>query len=148
MPFQKRTDEDFRSYRRKCYVNHRHYETPLTRIPDFDIIKNIPRDYLHLICLGINKKLICFWVDKPTKNKAGKLSSRQVRKIDEHISKVSIVFQYLDYHYWKGREHRENLLYWGPVVYKDVLDDKIYKHYMLLHVAITILVSHKNIMYI
>ena len=37
---------------------------------------------------------------------------------------------------WKATEARQVLLYLGPVILKDVLDKKMYKHFRLLSTAI------------
>ncbi len=43
--------------------------------------------------------------------------------------------------FWKAVEFRSFLLYSGPVVLKEILEDNKYKHFLLLHVAIRILCS-------
>lgn len=60
-----RTNERFRSniWRLSCYRNmmlpkYDVTETILKEIPRMDLIQNVPLDYMHLICLGIVKKLI------------------------------------------------------------------------------------------
>lgn len=34
----------------------------ITEIPHLDIIFNFPLDYMHLVCLGVMKKLILLWL--------------------------------------------------------------------------------------
>ena len=43
--------------------------------------------------------------------------------------------------FWKATEFRTFLLYTGQVALKDVIPDKLYLHFMLLHCAIRILIS-------
>ncbi|KAJ8951700.1 hypothetical protein NQ314_007649 [Rhamnusium bicolor] len=33
-------------------------ETVLTKLPDFDMVRNVPLDYMHLLCLGVMKRLL------------------------------------------------------------------------------------------
>ncbi|KAG0426511.1 hypothetical protein HPB47_026388 [Ixodes persulcatus] len=50
-------------------------------------------------------------------------------------------FQELDY--WKAAEHRNFLIYFGPVVLKGHLESKFYRHFLKLSCAVTILASPK-----
>lgn len=50
-----------------------------------------------------------------------------------------------DYAHWKATEFRTFLLYTGPIVLKNVLSPDVYAHFLLLHVAITILVNDNHI---
>lgn len=83
--FEPRTDFEFRNSTEKCYVKHKNVESPLQRIPGIDMIKCCPRDYMHLVCLGMNKKLLGFWTKKPTTNKTGQLSTDQISEVDRRI---------------------------------------------------------------
>lgn len=47
--------------------------------------------------------------------------------------------------FWKATEFRTFLIYIGPFVLKDIVDNAIYKNFLLLHVAISILISQKHI---
>lgn len=51
-----RTNEDFRSHH---YDDYHLSETPLLSL-DIDIIRSFPLDYMHLICLGVMKRLLLF----------------------------------------------------------------------------------------
>lgn len=42
---------------------------------------------------------------------------------------------------WKATEYRHFLLYFGPVLLKTVLPSRVYKHFLMLHIAITILTN-------
>ena len=46
-----------------------------------------------------------------------------------------------EYSKYKATEFRQFLLYTGPVVLYDVLKDEVYKHFLILHAAIRILVA-------
>lgn len=121
------------------------------------MIGGFPRDILHLGYLGINKKLISFFTYKPTANKSGKLSHWQVTQINIRISKILEVFP-SDFNrkcrpineckYYKATEHRSCLLYWGPVVFKGIMNQVNYNHYVLLHTAISLIVNENFSEYI
>lgn len=50
-----RTDSDYRS---KAQEDHHNGTSLLEQIPGLDMVKSFPLDYMHLICLGVVKKLI------------------------------------------------------------------------------------------
>ena len=43
--------------------------------------------------------------------------------------------------YWKATELRQFLLYLGPVVLKGIVSEKIYDHFLVLHVALSLLLK-------
>ena len=51
-----RTDVDFKN--NVYYGTYQLGHTILTEIPDINMVKSFPRDYMHLICLGITRKLL------------------------------------------------------------------------------------------
>jgi len=109
----------------------------------------VPLDYLHLICLGVIKKLIHLWFCDSLKVR---LQFRKIKIISNLLKNniypyVPLEFQRKPralefYKQWKGTEFRQFLLYSGPVALKNVLSDEVYNHFMTLHVAITILSSN------
>uniref|UniRef100_T1GC30 Uncharacterized protein n=1 Tax=Megaselia scalaris TaxID=36166 RepID=T1GC30_MEGSC len=123
-----RTNENFRDFygaktlQSEMFVDHHLSEqpSPILSIPNLDIIKAFPRDSIHLVFLGVSKKTISFWVDKPTINKSGKLSSHQINKINIILIEVSTGYpndfnrkptSISEYNNWKATEHRSFLLY-------------------------------------
>ena len=56
-----RSNESFRG--RHQSEHHLGY-SPLEDILDFDIVQQIPLDYMHLVCLGVVKKMINLWLEK------------------------------------------------------------------------------------
>jgi hypothetical protein len=50
-----------------------------------------------------------------------------------------------DVMYWKATEFRHFLLYTGPIVLKGIVEQNIYINFLILHVAISILISLKLI---
>lgn len=149
-----RTDELFRSQDQE---EHHITSSPLLQLP-IDMVNAVPLDYLHLILLGVVKKLITFWTkSKRSKifgNLAVKLRAFQINKISTRLLKTDrrrpIEFhrqvRSLDvFSFWKGTEFRTFLLYVGPIVLKDLVDEQIFQNFMALHCAITICLSEKHL---
>jgi len=102
---------------------------------------------MHLICLGVVKKLILLWVKGP---RTVKLSQQLLNQISGALLNLqsSIPNDFVrrprslkDVKLWKGTEFRQFLLYTGPVVLKNVLREDMYINFITLHIAVTILVS-------
>lgn len=138
-----RTDVDFLAQTDKI---HHTGVSPFTQI-NFGLVTGVPLDYMHLVCLGVTKKLLRAWVKGPIPYR---IPAKFVLQISNSLSELSSTcpkefsrkprsLRELDM--WKATEFRSFLLYTGPVVLKNVLPTKQYKHFMLLSVAITILIS-------
>lgn len=138
-----RTDDQFR---KKAYGNHHSgQDTPLLRIPDMDIIQDfIIADSLHLLELGVMKRLLTGWRDGSL-GFTGKLSAHQIQQLSAALVSVRLP---KEIHrkmrgmeclaFWKGTEWRSLLLYVGIVVLKDILIETLYNHFLLLFTAVTI----------
>lgn len=143
---KERTDREFFL---KSDENYHLGASALDEIPLLGLVTNVPLDYLHLICLGVVKKLIHLWFSDSLKVR---LQFRKIKIISNLLKNniypyVPLEFQRKPralefYKQWKGTEFRQFLLYSGPVVLKNVLSDEVYNHFMTLHVAITILSSN------
>ncbi|CAI6372951.1 unnamed protein product [Macrosiphum euphorbiae] len=143
--FIKRTDEDFVN---QSDPEHHTGHSILQQIPNLGLVTDVPLDYMHLICLGVVKKLLvntwCF--GRPPH----KLQSSTVEKISETL--LSLV-RYIPHEFvrkprhikeakrFKATEFRQFLLYTGIIVLKNNLDKNKYEHFLTLHVAIRILSS-------
>lgn len=137
-----RLDSDFRN---RLQEDHHTGNSIIENIPGVDMIKSFPLDYMHLVCLGITKKLISFWVNgKPSL----KLSFRQVCNLSDLLleQKPHIPNEFNrkprtihEFKRWKATEFRQFLLYTGPVILKSVLPLDKYINFLSLHIAITIL---------
>lgn len=74
---EKRTDADYQT------KNHDEFHlgsSILETIPKFGLVTNVPLDYLHLVCIGVMKKLLNLWL-------SDKLQVRLQYKKVEIISK-------------------------------------------------------------
>lgn len=144
-----RTHEDFIN---KTDPNHHKSACGIETIPYFDIVKNCSLDYMHLVLLGIVKKsLLKYWLE----------GSLQTEKLEEDQIDV-ISGRLLRFKSWKtcdfsryprslenacrfkATECRFFLLYAGPVCLKDKLPNKMYRNFLVLHVAMSILLSAKS----
>lgn len=111
----------------------------------FDMVKEFPLDYMHLLCLGVMKKLLLLWINNMGKSKAALAKivefngfyssfatclpmefSRQPRSLDELAR-------------WKATEYRLFLLYMGPVVLQYFLTEPQIVHFNALNCAVRIL---------
>ncbi|CAI6358440.1 unnamed protein product [Macrosiphum euphorbiae] len=89
-----RTHEEFISY-----TDNEYHVRPviMSEIRNFNLVLNIPIDYMHCVCIGVMKKLLLFWIGSPKHNET--LSPNVINVIDEkliHLSKYipnkSVVF--------------------------------------------------------
>lgn len=144
-----RTDQSFRS---RNNVNHHHQLEPiiLESLP-IDCVVQFPFDYMHVVCLGVTKTLISAWI-KSKGNKyslpSWKISS--FNKQLEHL-KSQIPFEFnrnprnlCDLDRWKATEFRQFLLYTGPLILKNILNEEMYQHFLKLSLAMRILLHKRD----
>lgn len=141
-----RTDEEYAL----CIDEDHHKEgrSPLSALP-MGMVTQVPFEYMHSVNLGLMKKLLTAWVHGKFSRKA-KLSGRSISRISNRLNifKKYCPMEFarqprpLDvYSKYKATEFRQFLLYTGPVVLYGILDEQLYKHFLLLHCAIRVLVS-------
>lgn len=141
----KRSDEDFLLLRKE---EHHTGISILTNLPNFGLVSSFPLDSMHLIFLGVMKKLlVTLWcVGKPPY----KLSSRNLSAMSESLLQLRdhIPLEFCrkpralnEVKRWKATEFRQFLLYTGPLVTKSNLEKKYYQHFIVLHSAVFILSS-------
>jgi hypothetical protein len=151
-------DEDLRTdfdFRHQLYPNH-HIGTSILTELDIDMVKNVPLDYMHLVLLGVMKKLLSFWV-LGVKTGPKKLSADLIvileqnlavilmSQPDEFCRRIRSTFQLI---FWKATEYRTFLLYCGPIALENVLPPREYQHFLKLHCAIHILLKDERLVYI
>lgn len=141
-----RTDASFRAREDE---NHHRYTSPIEQL-ELDMVNAFPHDYLHLVCLGIVKRLVRMWING---DKRSLMSSQTIQRISNDLIVISCsqpsIFQRKirplnDFGYFKGSELRTFLLYAGPVALKNHLPKEMYDNFMLLHVAISILCNKQK----
>lgn len=138
-----RTDDQFAAMSDE---DHHTGPSPLADLP-LGMVSNFPLDYMHLVCLGVMRRLLSLWMRGPLKCR---LSAREVQHISEaHCSlKVHVTREFArkprslrDLDRWKATEFRQFLLYTGPVVLAGRLPEAMYKNFLLLTVALRILLT-------
>lgn len=145
--FNLRTDEGFRL---KVQGEHHTGTSVLEQIPNIDMISDFVLDPMHLLYLGVVKKLVVsLWLNgkPPTK-----LSANQVQKVSEKLVKLKDFIpcefnrkprSLLESKRWKATEFRQFVFYTGPVVLKSTLNADMYLNFLSLHVSLTVLSNSK-----
>lgn len=103
---------------------------------------------MHLICLGVMRKLLNLWSSGPLKCRVpSKILSQistsfcQIAKfIPNEFGRKPRSLNYLKR--FKATEFRQILLYTGPSIFKKYLPQNIYQHFLLLHCGTYILLSN------
>ena len=125
-----------------------HYSgtTPLGRL-SIGLVTQFPLDYMHLVCLGVTRKLVTLWQKGPLTTRLSPSvvlnTSTKLIELRPHIpSEFNRKPRSLkESDRWKATEFRTFLLYTGPVCLKEHLPRAMYENFMLLAVAMTILLS-------
>ncbi len=138
-----RTDESFRAMQQE---EHHVGTSPLLEI-GIGMVSQFPLDYMHLVCLGVTKRLLHFWL----KGKGSyRISRSAVRVVSDNLEMLAPHMPHefcrqlrglKDWHRYKATEYRQILLYVGAVAFKGNLRDDVYDNFMLLQCAIYILAS-------
>lgn len=134
-----RTNNGFRN---KVDDEYHKGNSPLERLP-INIIEAVPLDYMHLVCFGVMKRLLKFWVKG---NQSVRIPIFICKDIDTEMLSLRKFFpkEFVrlprplnDIEHWKATEFRNFLLFTGPLVLKKAF----YLHFMKLHCAIKILIT-------
>jgi hypothetical protein len=136
-----RTDSNFYNA-----INNEHvYRVSPLHATGIGMITGFPLDYMHLVCLGIVKKLLLLWLEGPL---TVRFPGSVVVAISQHLCLLQSYFpdefhrrprSLSDLKHWKASEFRAFLLYSGVLVLKGKLPQPLYQHFLLLSVAIRIL---------
>lgn len=136
-----RTDQQFREFK---YPEHQRAISPLTELP-IDMIEDvIVADSLHLLELGIMRKLMNSWrTGAMTKRAKWSVHGKQqfsaelvALRFPAEIHRRMRSLEHMSL--WKGLEFRIFLNYAGVVLLKDYLPSKYYDHFLLLFCAVRI----------
>jgi hypothetical protein len=128
------------------FAKHHDGISPLKELK-LGLVSQIPIDYMHLCCLGIMKKLLFVWTQGPLSVRLGpsnilKISRRLIcfkQYIPSEFNRKCRSLK--DLKHWKATEYRTFLLYLGPLALRGILNEKMYTHFLLFHVAMYILIS-------
>lgn len=124
---------------------HNKNRSEFERISDLDMIQAFPLDYLHCVLLGVVKRLLDIWFGHKgicTPSTKARVSAK-IKEFSHYepkefnrrlrgLEKMGL---------WKGTEFRTFLLFLGPSVLCGEISIVQYEQFLILHIAITILVS-------
>lgn len=142
-----RTDQEFSQQRYED--NHQTGISPLSTI--FGCVTGFPLDYMHLVCLGVMKRIVKFW--KTEKTSTGRLSQVQLAQISTSLEQLNGQMpsefarqprSLKKSDRWKATEWRQFVLYTGMVVLKNVVSLSCYHHFMCLCIAMSILLDEDD----
>jgi len=111
------------------------------------MMSQFPIDYMHLTLLGLVRRMARDWQDGLLNSKAFPFHIRRATvnalqtAVINHAAKMPHEFQrrcraIQECDSWKATEARQFLMYLGPVILKDVLDEKMYEHFKLVSISI------------
>lgn len=140
-----RTDESFITMKQE---EHHNGESILTQLK-IGMVSNVTIDYMHLVCLGVMKRLLQLWTKgskdhKLPKNSLDVLNTNLLaikKLVPSEFARQPRAVDIVDK--WKATECRQFLLYSGPIVLKSILSEAKYNHFLALSVAIRILCDSK-----
>ncbi|KAJ8029023.1 hypothetical protein HOLleu_28306 [Holothuria leucospilota] len=136
-----RTDASFIG---KDDEDHHLGETPLTDL-NIGMVSAFPLDYMHLVCLGVMRRLLKIWTKGLLRTRLG---PRVVKEISNRLEALrpSVPLEFArkprplrEVDRWKATEFRQFLLYSGPLVLLGKLPDEEYKNFLLFSVSLHIL---------
>ncbi|XP_011876846.1 PREDICTED: uncharacterized protein LOC105566980 [Vollenhovia emeryi] len=129
--------------------HHKDGKSPLSMLP-IGMVSQVPFEYMHLVCLGVMKKLLSAWIcGKYTR--FSKLPARSIAIISQRLDNLKTYCPsdfarrpraINEFSKYKATEFRQFLLYTGPVVTYGLLNHQVYTHFLFLHTAIRILISN------
>ena len=138
-----RTDEAFS---RMDYANHQTSLSPLSAA-GIPCVSSCALDYMHMVILGVVRRMLSYMTRGP---KICRISFRQKEEISQKLIALrgkmpsEFVRQPRGLHdldRWKATELRQFLLYTGPVVLKNVVSPDMYKHFLSLTVAMSMMLE-------
>ena len=138
-----RTDIQFDEMRDE---EHHTGASPLRNLK-LGLVSQFPLDYMHLVCLGVVRKIILLWTKGPLNNRISlnmiKLISDKLLVLRSHLPREFSrkPRSLLEVRQWKATEFRQFLLYTGPVVLYRELPQNLYENFMLLSVSMSFLLS-------
>jgi hypothetical protein len=111
------------------------------------MVSQFPIDYMHLVCLGVVKRMISLWIKGPLHCRQGNAVISQISaKLLDLRSHLPREFlrkgrSLKEVDRWKATEFRLFLLYTGPVILNGCIPSLLYDNFLLLFVGIFCLSS-------
>ncbi|XP_047131240.2 uncharacterized protein LOC124810418 isoform X1 [Hydra vulgaris] len=147
-----RTDQIFRTngyfFKDDNNRSHQISKSPLHDVESIGFVSMFLLDYMHLVCLGVMRRILYFLKGSIKGTSSGKLSANMVNQVSEKLTSLNgklpsdFVRQprsLVELDRWKATELHSFLLYTGIFALKDVVDNSVYKHFLSLCLAIRFL---------
>ena len=146
---QLRTDSSFRN--RTQPQHHLAEVSLLENLLYFNLVDGVILDSMHLTDLGVQKKLLLHYIHG--KYLRVKLSKRKIAELAERVEECRL---YVPFEFprkleslqfvgrWKATSYRMVKLYLGPVLFKNIIRDDLFSHFLLFHTAMKILSDEKK----
>ena len=112
--------------------------SPFQQLP-IVMVSQFPNGYMHLVCLGVVKRMIWLWMKGLLVNSC-RISAGTLTQVSDALTHLH---SYLPREFnrkdrplnevdrWKGSEVCQCLLYTGPVALKNILPVRTYRHFLL-----------------
>ena len=153
---KKRTNESFRA-QSNCSHQKPNDVSPLVQVP-LDLILDFPLDYMHLVLLGVVKRLLRLWLGTSdfhvtkyscnfrllARTSGPRISARLQICSDSISSEFQRRPRQMDENkFFKAKEFRTLLLYTFPYVFDGLFTNnpRVYSHFLLLVVSFRIMLS-------
>lgn len=115
-----------------------------------DMVADVPLDPMHLLDLGVMRKLLQAWIKGERCERKYKLSVPKVDAINKRLlmCKTGLTVRtdfgrqvrgIKELAYWKATEFRTFRMHLGPIVLRNILSDQEYSNFLNFHVATRIL---------
>lgn len=136
-----RNHDDFVNKVDTCY-HHTDETSIIIEIPQLNVVQAFPLDYLHLICIGVVKKLLMLLLFNAPHNL--RMSKKSVTEMNKRIATFSTMTpcefgrkcrDFSEVKRWKAIEFRTFLIYIGMCCFHGLLKQEQYDNFMLLSVA-------------
>ena len=139
------------TFRDQIFENHHNGITILERLQYLDMILDIPLDPMHLVDLGVMRRMLQFLFGTGQNGSIPNVTLNRalIRAIDTFLIRLRPFISRIDFARqprtvkelprWKATELRQFLHYLGVVIFKDILTPAFYEHFLCFHVAIKIL---------
>ena len=144
--FEKRSDKNYNS----STESNQHSRSPLADV--VSLRDAFPPEYMHLVCLGLVRRLIQCYLTTCHGLFPCKLTDNMKSLLDTRVHKFRNVLlaefnrkmrSFSNHVYFKAIEFRTILLYTGPVLFQGILPREYFEHFLLLHFSMFIFVSNK-----
>lgn len=103
----------------------------------YDLIKGTAIDYMHCVLEGVTKSLLNLWFSPSYKMEPFNISNR-IQEVDGRLCQIKPPNDITrcprkiekEVQYWKASEYRSFLLFYGPIVLREILPTAYYTHFI------------------